>query len=166
MRDARRQLVEAQNFVKGRVLHDAIHQREMHRVAGFFRDHVAQQRLADQRQIADQIQRLVAAAFVCEAQAAGIQDRLAIEAHGVFERRAANQTHVAHLVELIFETEGARRRDLGGVALRRDFDFEHLPSDQRMIGKKTSQVSRKRSDGRMVIRLPPTSTETGLRMRK
>ena len=58
----------------------------MHGVAGALGDHVAQQRLADQRQVADQVERLVAAAFVGEAQAAGIQHAGAVEADRVVER--------------------------------------------------------------------------------
>ncbi len=78
---------------------------------GFLRDHVAQQRPSDQSQIADQVQSLVTAAFVGEAQALGIEDAAAVEAHGVFERCAADQPHVAHLRQFILESEGARGRD-------------------------------------------------------
>ena len=56
------------DFVKARIGHDARDQRRVHGMAGPFRHHVTEQRLADQRQIADQIEDLVAAALVREAQ--------------------------------------------------------------------------------------------------
>ncbi len=44
-------------------------------MAGALGDHVAEQRTADQREIADQIERFMAAAFVGETQTAGIERR-------------------------------------------------------------------------------------------
>ena len=83
--------------------------------------------------VADQIERLVAAALVGETQSARIQHACAIEADRVVERRAANQSHVAHLVQFVLESERARRRDLGGIALGRHLHFQRLPPDQRVI---------------------------------
>ena len=76
MRDACCQLVEAQDFVERRVLHDAFHQREVHRMTGFFRDHMAQQRFSDQRQVADQIESLMPAAFVAKRRPPGFSTEL------------------------------------------------------------------------------------------
>ena len=59
-------LIETQYLIECRVGHDARHQRRVHRMTGALRDHVSQQRPADQRQIADQVQRLVPAALVRE----------------------------------------------------------------------------------------------------
>ena len=125
-------LVMGNDFVDGGIRHDLVDQREVHGVAGFFGDHVTEKWLADQGEVADEIQRLVAAAFVGEAEAAGVEDGLAIEAHGVVERCAADQTHVAHLVELVFEAERPRGSEHGGVILRRDFQLERLTPNQRM----------------------------------
>ena len=82
MRRASRQLIEAQDLVERRIGHDARHQRSVHGVSGTFGDHVAEQRLSDQRKIADQIQRFMAAALVVETQAACIADMMRIEADG------------------------------------------------------------------------------------
>ncbi len=118
------------DFVNGGIRHDLVDQCEVHGVAGLFGNHVTEKRLADQSEVADEIERFVAAAFVGEAEAAGVEDGLAIEAHGVIERGAANQTHVAHLVELVFEAEGAGGSELGGVVFGRDFHIEGLTAYQ------------------------------------
>src|SRR5580658_5916078 len=94
---------------------------------------MAQKRLPDESEIADKIERLVAAALVGETQSFGILHPLAIETDGVGKRRAANQTHVAHLIQLMRESKGARRRDLLRVALGRHFQIERLVANQGMI---------------------------------
>ena len=96
-------------------------------------NHVAQQRLANERQVANQVQRLVPAAFVIEAKAAWIEHAAAVEADRIVQRRAANQAHVAHLVQLVLEPESPRRRNLRGIALRRHFHLHRLPADQRVL---------------------------------
>src|SRR5688572_11164178 len=75
----------------------------------------------------------MAAALIGSAQAAFIHDSFASEAHRVFERGAANQSHVAHLVEIGFPSEGAGERDFRRVAIGSDFQFDGLPADRRGI---------------------------------
>ena len=123
-------LVMGNDFVEGGIRHDLVDQREVHGVSGFFGDDVTEKRLADQRQVADEVERLVAAAFVGEAEAAGVEDGLAVEAYGIVQRGAANQTHVAHLVEFVFEAESAGGSEFGGVVLGRDFHLDRLAPDQ------------------------------------
>ena len=65
-----RKLIESQEFVKCRIGHDPRNQGRVHGVSRPFGDHVAEQRLSDQRQIADQVEDLVAAAFVRKAETA------------------------------------------------------------------------------------------------
>ena len=105
----------------------------MHRVTRALGNHMPQQRPSQQREVADQIQRLVAAAFIRSAQALGIQYAGRGEAHGVLQRRPADQPHVAHLVQVGFPTEGARERDLRRVPLRRHFELQRHPAHRRLI---------------------------------
>src|SRR5579885_568668 len=93
---------------------------------------MSEQGAAEQSEIADQFQRFVTAALVGHAQAAGVQNTVACEADGIVERGAANEPHIAHLPELILETEGAGGRDLGGIAVRGHFQLQRLAADQRM----------------------------------
>src|SRR5690242_6662609 len=123
-------LVMGNDFVNGGIRHDLVDQREVHGVAGFFGDHVTEERLADEGQIANEVERLVAAALIDEAEAAGVENGLAIEADGVIERGAADQAHVAHLVELIFEAEGAGGSEFSGVFFGRDFHIQGLTTYQ------------------------------------
>ena len=67
------------------------------------------------------------------AQAVGIQRTLAGEAHGVFQARAADQSHIAHLVEIVLPAEGARESQLGGIPFRGDFEFQGLAAHRRGI---------------------------------
>src|SRR5580704_15703425 len=105
----------------------------MHGMPGSLGDYVPEQWLTDQSQVADQIQRLVPAALVRETQTIPVSDPLAMETDGVVERGSANQPHVTHLVQFVFEAEGSSRRDLLGIAFRRHLHVERLPSDERMI---------------------------------
>ena len=66
MRYSRGKLIERQDFVKRRIGHDARNQRGVHRVPGALGDHVPQKRLADQRQVADQVEHFMPAALVAE----------------------------------------------------------------------------------------------------
>ena len=105
----------------------------MHGVSGAFGDDVTQQWAADQREVADQVQRFVTAAFIGEAQSFRVQHATAVEADGALEGGPADQSHVSHLVELMRETEGARRRDFLGIPLWRHLHIECLTSHHRMI---------------------------------
>ena len=66
-------LVRRDDFIERWIVHDPIHQREVHGVSGAFRNHVTQKRLADQSQIADQVQRLMPAAFIGKPQTARVK---------------------------------------------------------------------------------------------
>src|SRR5258708_2819837 len=105
----------------------------MHRVTGPFGDDVSQQRPAHEGEVADEVKRLVPAALVFEPQTAGILDLGVVEADGIVEAGAADESHVAHLAELVFESKGARRRYFFGIAFGCNLHLERLPPDQRMI---------------------------------
>ena len=107
----------------------------MHGVAGALRNHVPQQRTANQSQIADQVQRLVPAALVGEAHSAFVKHRGLIETDGVFQRCATNQAHVAQLCQFVFKSECPCGRDLGGVVVGGNFHFQALMADFRVVEK-------------------------------
>src|SRR5476649_2005807 len=92
-----------------------------------FGDHVTQQRPPQQRQVPDQVQRLMPAALIGRPQPAGVHHAGVGEADGVLERRPANQAHVAHLVQIGFPTEGAGESDLASKTLGSHFEFQRLP---------------------------------------
>ena len=78
-------MVEGEDFVERRVGHDAGHQRGVHGVASAFGDDVAQQGPAEQGQIANQVERLVASALVRHAEALRVQYSSSRKANCVFE---------------------------------------------------------------------------------
>src|ERR1039457_2724760 len=124
--DAGRQSIERDDFVKRSIAHDAGHQGGVHGMSRALGDDVAEEGTAQQGEVADEIQRLVAAALVRGAQSTGIHRALAGETDGVFQAGAANQAHVAHLVEIVLPAERAREGQFRGIALRGDFEFERL----------------------------------------
>src|SRR3546814_3403211 len=73
---------------------------------------VADDRRADQVEVADRIEHLVAHEFVAEAQALGVEDLLAVHHDGVVQRAAAGEAHGAHLLDVLCEAEGAGARDI------------------------------------------------------
>ena len=62
------------------------------------------------------------------AQAFGIQHAAAVEGDAVVERGSANETHVAQLVLVGSPSESSGEGDLGGIALRRHFEFDGVAS--------------------------------------
>src|ERR1039458_7019036 len=69
---------------------------------------------------------LVAAALVGRAETAGVEDAGGSEADGVFQGSAADQAHVAHLVEIGLPAEGAGEGDFGGIAFGGHVEFQGL----------------------------------------
>jgi len=75
-------------------------------VAGALGDDEAAKRVADQGEIADEIERFVAAEFVGEAKGA-VDDGVVGEDQSVFVGTAADEAHFAHAFEIALEAEGA-----------------------------------------------------------
>ncbi len=102
----------------------------MHGVAGAFGDYVAEEGAADEGEVSDEVEGLVAATFVGEAEAFGVHD-LAFggEADGVGEGGAADEAHFAELVELFFEPEGAGGGEFAGVVLWGDVHLDGVLAD-------------------------------------
>ena len=133
MGNARSQLVEAEDLVQGRVRHDFCDERSVHGMPCALGDHMTEQGLADQGEVTDEIESLMAATLVWKPETAWVHDVLPIEADGAVEVRPADKAHVPHLIELPREAEGSSRRNFRSVALRRHFEFQNLPLDERMI---------------------------------
>ena len=124
------------------VAQQARDQRDVHGVAGAIGDHAAQDAVAEQRQVSDQVQHLVADELIVIAQGA-VGDAVACEHDGVFFRGAADQSHLAHLLRLMQKSEGARGGDVAAVEIavevgdasrgaRHQLDLKTFFADQRM----------------------------------
>ena len=62
----------------------------------------------------------MAAGLVGEAKAVGVADSVGGEADGRIEGCAADEAHVAHFVEFLFEAEGTGGGDVAGVVFGGD----------------------------------------------
>src|SRR3546814_9766280 len=63
---------------------------------------------ADQIEVADRIQHLVAHELVVEAQAVLVEDGLAVDHDGVVQRAAASEAHGAHLLDVLRDRKSTR----------------------------------------------------------
>ncbi len=84
----------------------------MQRVTTALDANVAFDARAEQGEVAEQVEHLVAHELVREAQAVAIQHAIRIEHDGVVEAGAARATRAPECVDLADEAEGARARDL------------------------------------------------------
>ena len=80
-------------------------------MAGAMRDEVADHRVADERQVADRVENLVADELVLEAQRV-VQHAGLAEDDRVLERAAERQAVLPQHLDVLQERERARRRDL------------------------------------------------------
>src|SRR5580698_6873335 len=92
---------------------------------------VAEDTLAEQGQIADQVEDLVADELILEAQRR-VVDALAGEYHAVLARSATDEAHVQHRVLLLEEAEGSGGGDLADVAAVGKLNLEGFATDQRV----------------------------------
>ena len=100
-------------------------------MAGAMRDDVTDDGISDQRQVADDIENLVADEFVFETQRiqhAGVADH-----DGVLERAAERQAVLAQPLHFLEEAEGARRGDVIRERCFGDALRARLVPQQRMI---------------------------------
>src|SRR5579863_10335695 len=103
----------------------------MHGVTGAVGDHFAENLLAQQREISDQVENLVAHEFVGETERA-VLDAVAREHDAVFPRRSANQSHVAHGLLVLARAEGAGGGNVLQVAAVGKFYLEGFFADERV----------------------------------
>src|SRR5580698_532735 len=102
----------------------------MHGVSGALGDDVAENVVAGEGEIADEVEDLVADKLVVEAQGA-VENAHAVENDCAGFGYAANQPHVSELLFVFLEAEGAGRGDLGAIVARRQIDDEALAADGR-----------------------------------
>lgn len=102
----------------------------MHGVAGAVGDDAADNLLANQGEIADEIENFVADEFIGEAQRA-IAWTLGREDNHVLIAGAADEAHVAQIALILKKAKGARGRDFALVASGREINFEVLCADGR-----------------------------------
>src|SRR5215813_3028078 len=81
----------------------------VHGMAGAFSDDMADQGMAQQRQISDQVENLVAAKLVRKPQAFGIHHSLPRQHHRVLKRPTPDQTAVTQYLNFLQEAKGACR---------------------------------------------------------
>ena len=102
------------------------------RVAAAVRDEVTNQRMADERHVADHIQNLVPHELVVEpervVQHAGVADD-----DRVLERAAERETVLAQPLDFLQEAEGARRRDFVDERVLAQANGPRLVAQQRMV---------------------------------
>ena len=135
----------------------------MQGVAGAVRHHVAEHRTAEQRQVADRVENLVADAFVFEAQR--VQHAGVADDDGVLERAAQRQPLLAHPLHFLQEAEGAGRGDVVGEALLGDPGGARLVAQQRVVeadGVADLEVIR-RVDGDVLVALATLTGRSTLR---
>src|SRR5712692_7937396 len=89
---------------------DLQHELEVQVVARVTRDDVADDGTAEERQVADEVENLVADELITIAEA--VEDAALAEDHGVLERTAARQPLPPHLAEVLEEAVGARGREV------------------------------------------------------
>src|ERR1700687_1973344 len=121
----------------------------MHGVAGAIGGHVAENLVADERQIADQIQNFVPDKLIRETQRR-IYQTVAGQHQRVLRRRPANQPLLAHGFGLMQKSKGPCRSNVGDVVPVGQGLSESLASNQRMwkidgVGNRIA-VRRKNTD--------------------
>ena len=100
------------------IAQQAADQRSVHRVSGAVGHHAPQHLVANQREIADQVQHLVPHKLVGETQRP-VLDPFPGEHDGVLFAGAADQSHVAQSLRLMQESEGARRGNVARIIAAR-----------------------------------------------
>src|SRR5579859_1147277 len=100
-------------------------------MAGLVGDDERLERQADEREVADQVERLVAAEFIWEAQLS-FEKPIGRKDDGIFERTAANQAHGAQAVNVFRERKCACGGKLARERVAHDDDFGFLLANHRM----------------------------------
>src|SRR5262245_62725304 len=101
-------------------------------MARAMRDEVADHRVADEREIADRVEDLVADEFVLEPERV-VQHAGLAEHDGVFERTAERQAVLTQHLDVLEEREGARRCDLLDERLLGDAESARLMPEQWVV---------------------------------
>src|SRR5439155_12711991 len=102
------------------------------RVSGAIRNQPAQHRLANESEVAEQVQSLMPDKLVRKAEGGIVQDPFFGENDRVLQRAAADQTASLQLFHFVIEAERSGWRDKLRVVVSRKLNVEVLPADQWM----------------------------------
>src|SRR5439155_2812368 len=102
------------------------------RVAGPMRDQPAEHRLADQSEVAKQVQRLVPYKLIRKTERCIVEHSVLGQDYGILQRAAADQTAGLKLFDFMIEAECPGRRNEFGIVGSGEFDLDALFPDQRM----------------------------------
>jgi hypothetical protein len=121
------------DFPGGGVGQKAADELGVKRVAGFASFDAAEERKADEGEVADEVESFVSAEFIGIAEGA-VHDAVFRENDGVIERAAADEAHGAERLDIGFKAEGAGAREnlAEGFAINEQFNL--LLADER-VGK-------------------------------
>src|SRR5437868_1840554 len=100
----------------------------MHGVSGTIGDYASHQALAQQREIANQVQNFVSDKFIAISQRSVAYATGSQHDH-VLLAGAADQPHIAHSALVVQKSEGTRRRHLPHITIAGEFDRERFLSD-------------------------------------
>src|SRR5207342_2636968 len=89
----------------------------------------AKQRQTSQGQVANRIQRLVAGAFVAEAQPFGIEQAVVVEHHRILKRGAARKTGAPEPRDVVHEAKSPGTGNLAAEAFGVEIEREILAAD-------------------------------------
>ena len=102
------------------------------RMAGSIRHQPSQHRLADEREVPKQVERLMPHELILKTQRRIVEDSCLRQNDCVLQRAAADQAVRLQLLHLMIEAEGSRGRNEIRVAGTGELDVEALLSNQRM----------------------------------
>src|SRR5947207_5310171 len=103
----------------------------MERMPGLRRGDLADDGTADEREVAEEVEDLVADELVAEAEVAA-DHSFVVEHDAVLDRAAARETGGAHLLDVAQETERTGRGNLLEEAVVIEVELQRLPSDHGM----------------------------------
>ena len=110
-----------------------LHECDVALVPGFHRGDVTEERAAEQGEVADQVEHLVARELVGEAQRLGVPDGVLADDDRALDPAALDPARAPQRLEIALEHERARGRDLLPERLVVDVERDALPPDQRVV---------------------------------
>jgi len=121
---------QCNQFPRRAVFQKTRDQRGVHGVSGALGYDVAKNVVAGESEVADEVEDLVANELVVKAQRA-VGDALAIQDDGISFGDTADQTHVAQLLFVLLEAEGAGGSDLRAIVAGSEINDKALAADGR-----------------------------------
>ena len=136
---------------------EALHERHVALVARAHGADVPEHGGAEQEQVAQQVEHLVAHELVREAQRLGIQDAVLADHDRALEPAALDPAGAAQRLEVALEHEGARRSDLPQEGLRVDVQRQALRAHERVVvdDREAQAAAVERHRGQLDVALLP-----------